>query len=278
MSWYVINSLCRACYISEYIYLHIFRVNFLLKRHLSRGHGISCLAHHLERTDNKPFSRLIGPTHKQVGQLPIKTGWWDAHLGFCNLSKACRQNMWQQRYSNPQSLSRKRTLNHFAKLAKGLTCVLSTYLYVIHLNFRYRACCEEGFPWHSGNYRVYIYSEMRTWHDNNIQGLHFPGAIQIVTTVIYYCYCLMAYGKWRLIIWYRMINITFYFSAWKCLKLLGILFILKFYARIGIFTKICIWKSYFWKKRILHLNLTFRTAKNLCPNFQKLLLPSKIPG
>ena len=110
-------------------------------------------------------------------------------------------------------LVRKRTLNHFVKLAEWLTCVVSTYLYGIHLNFRYRACFEEGVPWHSGNYRVYIHSEMRTWHDNNIQGLYFPGVIKIATTMIHYCYCLIAYGKWRPIIWYRMTNITFYFSA-----------------------------------------------------------------
>ena len=108
---------------------------------------------------------------------------------------------------------RKWTLNHFAKLAKWLTCVVSTYLYSIHVNSRYRACFEEGVPWHSGNYRVYIHSEMRTWHDNNIQGLHFPGVIKIVTTMIHYCHCLIAYGKWRSITWYRMINIAFYFSA-----------------------------------------------------------------
>ena len=35
-------------------------------------------------------------------------------------------------------LIRKRTLNHFAKQAKWLTCVVSTYLKGIHLNFRYR--------------------------------------------------------------------------------------------------------------------------------------------
>ena len=32
---------------------------------------------------------------------------------------------------------------------------------------------------------MYIHSEMRTWHDNNIQGLHFPGAIKIVITMIH---------------------------------------------------------------------------------------------
>ena len=29
---------------------------------------------------------------------------------------------------------------------------------------------------------------------------------------------------------------------------------------------------------VLHLTLTFRTAKNLCPNLQKLPLPANIPG
>ena len=38
-----------------------------------------------------------------------------------------------------------------------------------HLNFRYRACFEEGIPWHSGNFRVWIHSETWTWHDKNIQ-------------------------------------------------------------------------------------------------------------
>ena len=38
-----------------------------------------------------------------------------------------------------------------------------------HLNYRYRACFEHGFPWHSGNYRVWIHSETLTWRDKNIQ-------------------------------------------------------------------------------------------------------------
>ena len=38
-----------------------------------------------------------------------------------------------------------------------------------HLNFRFCACFEQGVPWHSGNYRVWIHSETRTWHDKNIQ-------------------------------------------------------------------------------------------------------------
>ena len=45
-----------------------------------------------------------------------------------------------------------------------------------HLNFRFRACFEQGVPWHSGNYRVWIHSETRTWHDKNIQSNIYDGA------------------------------------------------------------------------------------------------------
>ena len=38
-----------------------------------------------------------------------------------------------------------------------------------HLNFRFRAFFEKGVPWHSDNYRVWVHSETRMWHDKNIQ-------------------------------------------------------------------------------------------------------------
>ena len=41
------------------------------------------------------------------------------------------------------------------------------------LNFRYRTCFEQGVPWHSGNYRVCIHSETRTWRNENIQSDSF---------------------------------------------------------------------------------------------------------
>ena len=37
------------------------------------------------------------------------------------------------------------------------------------LNFRFSACFEQGVFLHSGNYRVWIHSETRAWHDKNIQ-------------------------------------------------------------------------------------------------------------
>ena len=101
----------------------------------------------------------------------------------------------------------KRTINHLAKGAKWLSCVVSTYLYgafdcillsfhvrvwpngqmakwlrvllrtkyskiessCSHLNFRFDACFEQGVPWYSGNDKEWIHSETRTWHDKNMQ-------------------------------------------------------------------------------------------------------------
>ena len=42
-----------------------------------------------------------------------------------------------------------------------------------HLNFRFSTCFKQGVPSHSGNYRVWIHSEMRTWLDKNIQSHSF---------------------------------------------------------------------------------------------------------
>ena len=38
-----------------------------------------------------------------------------------------------------------------------------------HLIFRISACFEQGVPSHFGNYRVWIHSQMRKWHDKNVQ-------------------------------------------------------------------------------------------------------------
>ena len=42
-----------------------------------------------------------------------------------------------------------------------------------HINFRLCSCFEQGVPWNSGNYRVWIHLETRTWHDKNIQSKAF---------------------------------------------------------------------------------------------------------
>ena len=55
--------------------------------------------------------------------------------------------------------------NHLVSLAKWLNVGLwSKWLWVgIPLQSLYRACFEQGVPWHSGNYREWIHSEMHTW-------------------------------------------------------------------------------------------------------------------
>ena len=53
-----------------------------------------------------------------------------------------------------------------------------------HLNLRFRNCFEQGVPWHSGNYRMWIHSETRTLHDKNIQSKHWI-CWNIKTTVFF---------------------------------------------------------------------------------------------
>ena len=84
---------------------------------------------------------------------------------------------------------RKRTLNHLVWLNGWV------FVYELsgcgfesccsHLNFRYRTCFEQGFSWHSANYRVWIHSKMRTWHDKNRQ-LDLPYSDRWLGTSIEY--------------------------------------------------------------------------------------------
>ena len=60
-----------------------------------------------------------------------------------------------------------------------------------HLNFRFRACFEEGVPWHSGNYGVWIHSETHPWHDKNRQS-NAPYR-SVLTTQLYQ---LASWDKW----------------------------------------------------------------------------------
>ena len=60
-------------------------------------------------------------------------------------------------------LVHKRALNHLAKLVNWLSCDWAVFF----------TCSEYGVPWHSDNYRVWIHSKTRTWHDNNIQARKF---------------------------------------------------------------------------------------------------------
>ena len=60
-----------------------------------------------------------------------------------------------------------------------------------HLNLRFQACFKQGVPWHSGNHRVWIHSEMHMWHDRNIQStpylFYLPTLWGSAGSVIDYC-------------------------------------------------------------------------------------------
>ena len=73
-----------AIFLSTFTCIQL-QVNFLVNRHLFCGHRMSYIANHLEQTDNKTFSGLVGPRHMTSRrQLPIKAEWQDASFGFYN--------------------------------------------------------------------------------------------------------------------------------------------------------------------------------------------------
>ena len=43
-----------------------------------------------------------------------------------------------------------------------------------HLHFIYRVCFEPGVHWHSGNFRLWIHTKTRMWHDKNTQSPCHP--------------------------------------------------------------------------------------------------------
>ena len=73
-----------------------------------------------------------------------------------------------------------------------------------HLNFRFRACLEQGVPWHSGNYRVWICSETCTWYDKMIKS-NAPYR-QVLRTLI----CPVWLSGWAFV--YVLIGCRFEFS------------------------------------------------------------------
>ena len=55
-----------------------------------------------------------------------------------------------------------------------------------HLNFRYGACFKRGVPWIQTNYRVWIHSETRTWHDKEIQLIR-TRSVESTTPKLMFC-------------------------------------------------------------------------------------------
>ena len=85
-----------------------------------------------------------------------------------------------------------------------------------HLNVRFCTCFEQGVHWHSGNYRVLIHSETRTWHGKNIQS-NAPNRSVLKTQVNH----LASLAKWLSVrlrnkwLWFqsRCCHLSFSYSA-----------------------------------------------------------------
>ena len=82
---------------------------------------------------------------------------------------AWQKNLFENEVYMIEDIQRKSfTLDTLASLAKWLSVLLRTSgcgsspvdASCSHLNFRYRACFEQGVPSHSGNYRVWIHSKV----------------------------------------------------------------------------------------------------------------------
>ena len=59
----------------------------------------------------------------------------------------------------------------FPRLYQSDWAVFWVLICMVHLNLTHltHLLQKQGVPWHSGNYRVWIHSETRKWHNNNIQ-------------------------------------------------------------------------------------------------------------
>ena len=112
---------------------------------------------------------------------------WERKGGLLILAQN-RCKIWSLSHCNwngtQNHIVRKQTLNHLAKLV--VIYKLSGSVFessCSHLNFRLCACFEHRVPWHSGNYRVWIPSETRMWHDKKIQSvkdcLHTAGMFKL---------------------------------------------------------------------------------------------------
>ena len=88
-----------------------------------------------------------------------------------------------------------------------------------HLIFRYGACLEQGVHWHSGNCRVWIHSQTRTWHDKNIQSN--ASCIQVLTTQFNHLESLTKWldvRLWTKWLWIRIPLQSLNLQIWRLLR------------------------------------------------------------
>ena len=107
----------------------------------------------------------ISPVWSKEFQATIESGFTLKHVR--DMIRTCTQMHHTDKYSQHSSVIWPVWLNGLVFVDELSGCGFKSRW--SHLNFRYRACLEQGVPWNSGNYIVYIHSETLTWHDKNLQ-------------------------------------------------------------------------------------------------------------
>ena len=92
---------------------------------------------------------------------------WFSLKRVCDMIRTCSQIYYTDKQSQQSSIILSVWLNNWVCVYELSGCGLDSRY--SHLNFSNRTCFEEGVPWHSGRYRVWVRSKTRMWHDKNMQ-------------------------------------------------------------------------------------------------------------
>ena len=112
-----------------------------------------------------------------------------------------------------------------------------------HLNFRFRICFEQGVPWHSGNHRVWIHSETRTWHDRTYSQMHRTDKYSEHSSII----CPVWPNGW--VFFYELSGSGFEFSCSHRKSVIVVTLIISIYYYLSVLLH-CSYKRSSWKIKL----------------------------
>ena len=90
--------------------------------------------------------------------------WHSGKYRVCDMIRTYKEMHRTNKYSQLSSITWSFRPNGWVFVYKLKSCGFESSS--SHLKFRYRACLEQEVPSHLGKYRVWIHSEMHTWHKN----------------------------------------------------------------------------------------------------------------
>ena len=121
------------------------------------------------------FDSSCSPLNFRIWSFFEKAVSW--HSGNCRIWINSETHTWNDKNIKSKSTVQKSTQNSSITWRVWINCWVFDYdlsgfgfeSSYTHLNFRFPTCFEQGFYWHSGNYRVWFHSDTGTSHDKNIQ-------------------------------------------------------------------------------------------------------------